>query len=170
MVDAVITMNLPERKKNRLQNYHYGKNDAYFVTICTKDKQKNLCDIVGDGSPVPKPIGTIIHTVTKQISVKYPSVHVDKYVIMPNHIHLLLSVKNDGTGNPSPTVGTVVAWYKYSITKQANQQFGTSGSKVFQRSYHDHIIRNQKDYDEIWEYIENNPRKWALDRYYREEI
>ena len=169
MVDAVITMNLPKRKKNRLQNYHYGKNGTYFVTICTKDKQKTLCDIVGDGSPVPKPIGDIAQIVTEQISVKYPSVRVDNYAIMPNHIHLLLSVENDGTGNPSPTVGTVVAWYKYSITKQANQQFGTSGSKVFQRSYHDHIIRNQKDYDEIWEYIKNNPRKWALDRYYHEE-
>ena len=158
-------MDLPERKNNRLTNYDYGQNGAYFVTICTKDKQKTLCEFVGDGSPVPKPIGIIAQTVTEQISVKYPSVHVDKYVIMPNHIHLLLSIENSGTGNPSPTVGTVVGWYKYNITKQVNQQFGTVGTSVFRRSYHDHIIRNEKDYAEIWEYIENNPRKWTLDRY-----
>ena len=161
-------MDLPTRKKNRLNQYDYGQNGTYFVTICTKDRKSVLCDIVGGGSPVPKPIGKIALAVTKEISAKYPQVKVDHFVVMPNHIHLLLSIQNDGTGNPSPTVGTVIAWYKYSITKQANQQFGTSGSKVFQRSYHDHIIRNDKDYTEIWEYIENNPRKWALDRYYSE--
>ena len=123
---------------------------------------------MGDGSPVLKLIGTITQTVTEQISVKYPSVRVDNYAIMPNHIHLLLSLESDGTGNPSPTVGTIIGWYKYSISKQANQALGTVGTAIFQRSYHDHVIRNEKDYTEIWEYIENNPRKWALDRYYSE--
>ena len=164
-----MKMDLPERKKNRLEQYDYGQNGAYFVTICTKDRKSILCDIVGDGFPVLKPIGKIAQTVTEQIPVKYSAVRIDKHVIMPNHIHLLLSIENGGTGNPSPTVGTVVGWYKYSITKQANRQYGTSGNKIFQRSYHDHIIRNEKDYAEIWVYIENNPKKWTLDRYYCEK-
>ncbi len=165
-----MIMALPIRKKNRLEYFDYGQNGAYFVTICTKDRKPLLCDIVGDESPVPKPIGKIALAITNQIPKKYPNVKVDTFVVMPNHIHLLLSIENDGTGNPSPTVGTVVAWYKYSITKQANMLLDTIGQKVFQRSYHDHIIRNEKDYAEIWEYIENNPRKWALDRYYSQPV
>ena len=83
---------------------------------------------------------------------------------MPDHIHLLLRIDQDSeTGNPSPTLGNVVGWYKYQVTKQVNLQFGQQGEKIFQRSYYDHVIRNQRDYEEIWQYIENNPRKWILD-------
>ncbi len=60
----------------------------------------------------------------------------------------------------------MIAWYKYAITKEANSLFGTSGNRIFQRSYHDHIVRDETDYREIWDYIENNPQKWTLDRYY----
>jgi REP element-mobilizing transposase RayT len=85
---------------------------------------------------------------------------VDKYVVMPDHIHLLLRIDTDlGTGNPSPTLGNIIGWYKYQVTREINEQFGQQGERVFQRSYYDHVIRNQRDYDEIWQYIENNPRK-----------
>ena len=56
----------------------------------------------------------------------------------------------------------MVGWYKYQVTKQANLLLGTPGEKLFQRSYYDHVIRNQQDYDEVWRYIENNPRKWLM--------
>ena len=161
-------MDLPKRKKNRLENYDYSTAGMYFVTICTYERKNILCDIVGDGSPVPKPIGNIVQSTTTLIPEKYPAVTVDKYVIMPNHIHLLISIFDSGTGNPSPTVGTVIAWYKYAITKEANSLFGSAGKKIFQRSYHDHIVRDETDYAEIWDYIENNPQKWVLDRYYAE--
>jgi hypothetical protein len=59
-------------------------------------------------------------------------------------------------------VGAVVGWYKYQVTKQVNLLSDTPGQKLFQRSYYDHVIRNQQDYNEIWEYIENNPRKWVI--------
>ena len=75
-------------------------------------------------------------------------------------IHILLRI--DGTGNPSPTMGNVVGWYKYQVTKQVNLLRNMPGEKLFQRSYYDHVIRNQQDYDEIWQYIENNPRKWVI--------
>ncbi len=113
--------------------------------------------IVGDGFPVPKPIGRVAEEYIRQIPGKYPCVTVEKYVIMPDHIHILLRI--GGTGNPSPTVGNVIGWYKYQVTKQVNLLFDTPGGKLFQRSYYDHVIRNQQDYNEIWEYIENNPRK-----------
>ena len=84
-------------------------------------------------------------------------------MIMPDHIHMLLRI-DCGTGNPSPTLGNVIGWYKYQVTKQSNLQTATGCGSIFQRSYYDHVIRNQQDYDEVWEYIENNPRKWAVQK------
>ena len=156
-------MELQERKRNRIYEYDYSQNGAYFVTVCTQNRREILSDIVGDGSPVPKPIGAVAEGVIRQIPDKYPAVVVDKYVIMPDHIHLLLRITpNIGTGDPSPTLGSVMGWYKYQVTRQANLLTGTQGERIFQRSYYDHVIRNQQDYDEIWQYIENNPRKWVI--------
>ena len=153
-------MELPQRKPNRIPEYDYNQNGAYFVTVCTQDRKKILSQIVGDGFPVPKPIGILAETLIHQISDKYLNVFVDQYVIMPDHIHMLLRIDNaDGTGNPSPTLGNIIGWYKYQLTKQVNAQNGTQGQRLLQRSYYDHVIRNQKDYDEIWEYIQNNPKK-----------
>ena len=151
---------MQERKRNRLRNYDYGQNGAYFITICTKDRKQILSKIVGDGFPVPNLPGRIAEEMIEQVMIRYPSVSVDKYVIMPDHIHLLLRI--EGTGNPSPTLGNVIGWYKYQTTKRINQTDATQGLQVFQRSYYDHVIRNQQDYDSVWEYIENNPRKWAM--------
>lgn len=158
------SMELPQRKPNRLSDYDYNQNGAYFVTICTQDRKRILSHIVGDGFPVPNPCGMVAEEVIAKISDKYPSVSVDKYVIMPDHIHLLLRFdRDDGTGNPFPTLGNVIGWYKYQVTKLVNQKMSIQGEKLFQRSYYDHVIRNQQDYDEIWQYIENNPRKWAIE-------
>lgn len=152
------------RKHNRIRNYDYSQNGAYFVTICTQDRRKILSDIVGDGFPVPKSSGIIAEKMIHQIPEKYPAVSVDHYVIMPDHIHLLLRIDpNIGTGNPSPTLGNIIGWYKYQITKQVNLMNGTQAERILQRSYYDHVIRNQQDYDEIWQYIDNNPRKWLID-------
>ena len=158
-------MELPLRKLNRLNEYDYSQNGAYFVTICTQGRKPILSQIVGDGSPVPNPAGKIVEEYIRKIPEKYPSVSMDKFVIMPDHIHLLLRFHSDqGTGNPSPTLGSVVGWYKYQVTKLVNEHLNTQGEKFFQRSYYDHVIRNQQDYDEIWLYIENNPQKWIIQK------
>ena len=160
-------MNAAQRKQNRLRGY-YSRAGAYFVTVCTQDRRCTLCDIVGDGFPVPKAPGRIAEAYIKQIGGKYPGVAVDKYVVMPNHIHLLLRFTG-GTGNPSPTLGAVLGWFKYSVTREVNRRTGTAGQRVFQRSYHDHVVRDEKDYLRIWEYIDGNPYKWADDCYYAVE-
>ena len=154
-----------ERKPNRLTKYDYSTNGAYFITICTQDRKKILSSIVGDGFSVPKPYGIIAEEMIAQIPVKYPSVAMDKYVIMPDHIHMLLLFdRKMGTENPSPTLGNVIGWYKYQVTMQVDRQFNLNGAKLFQRSYYDHVVRNQQDYDEIWHYIENNPLKWVMQK------
>lgn len=101
---------------------------------------------------------------------KYPEISVDRYVIMPNHIHILLSVaKGYGRGDPSPTVDSAVGWIKYQCTKEINKTRNAVGEKVFQRSFYDHVVRNYEDYLEINKYIYENPRHWLLDRLYAEE-
>lgn len=166
-------MELPQRKNIRLQEYDYSSAGAYFVTFCTHNRKHTLSKVlVGDGSPVPKltASGLLTEKLVLQISEHFPSVIVDKYVIMPNHVHVLLffSVCGEGTGDPSPTLGNVVGWLKYQATKAINEKNDTK-QQIWQRSYYDHVIRNQQDYDETWTYIENNPAQWAEDEYYCEE-
>ena len=157
-------MELPQRKPNRLTEYDYSQNGAYFVTICTQDRRKILSHIVGGGA-LDAP--TVNLTEVGKIAHKYilssnriPGITIDKFVIMPDHIHLLVQVDESasiGTSRmPSPTNAAIphfVSTFKRFCHKEI-------GEPIFQRSYYDHVIRNQKDYDEIWQYIENNPRKW----------
>ena len=91
----------------------------------------------------------------------YESVSVDKYVIMPNHIHLLISNLTGGHGDPPLRIYDVVGRFKSFTTHQY-------GKTLWQRSFYDHVIRNRNDYNEIWEYIENNPVKWKQDEFHIE--
>ncbi len=163
-------MQIPVRKRNRLPYYDYSTNGGYFVTICTEKRKNTLGTIVGDGFPVPKKAGQIAQAYIKRIPSRFPDVIVDKYVVMPNHIHILLRIdKVGGTGNPSPTLGDVIAWFKYHVTREINTLCSTPGDRFFQRSFHDHVIRNDADYEKIWRYIDTNPLKWKLDCFYTEE-
>ena len=162
----------PKRKEPRLKGFDYSETGAYFLTICTQNRKNILSTIVGEGSPLPKlsPCGEIVDGWIQKIPEKYPEASVDCYVIMPNHIHILLSiVKDDGRGNPSPTVDAVVGWLKYQATKEINKLQGSAGDKIFQRSFFDHIIRNRDDYNEICKYIYENPVRWYYDKLYSDE-
>ena len=160
---------LPKRKDPRLKGYDYSTTGAYFLTICTQSRKNILSTIVGEGSPLPRlsPYGKIVDGWIQKIPEKYPEASVDCYVIMPNHIHILLSiVKDDGRENPSPTADAVVGWLKYQATKEINQLRGSSSEKIFQRSFFDHIVRNRDDYYEICKYIYDNPIRWSCDQLY----
>ena len=122
---------------------------------------------VGEGSPLPHltVYGQIVEKYIGMINEQFPEIQVEKYVIMPNHIHILAVIYGEplGTGNPSPTINKVIGWLKYQTTKQINLMRNSPGEKVWQRSFHDHIIRGQQDYDEIWQYIDENPLRWEYD-------
>ncbi len=162
-------MDLPKRKPTRLKNYDYGNSGYYFITICTHNRKNLLSNIiVGEGLPLPQLTiqGEIANKYILLVSKKYPSVKIDKYIIMPNHIHIIMCIDNNGRGNPSPTISNVIGWLKYNITKQINRKYNTIGTNVFQRSFHDHIIRDEDDYLKIWNYIDTNPQKWSADCFY----
>lgn len=168
----------PKRMPTRLKDFDYSLNGTYFVTICTQNRKNILSEIVGEGFPLPnyEPVvrlscfGKIVDKWIGQIQNKYPSVSVDCYVIMPNHLHLMLTVaKDDGRGDPSPTVDAVVGWLKFQSTKEINKIQNSLGEKVFQRSFYDHIVRNQEDYEEIGKYIFENPARWQFDKLFNDE-
>lgn len=151
-------------------NANSPQNGYCFITICNHNKQKILCDIVGEGFPLPQltPQGQIVNKYILLVNEKYPSVKIDKYVVMPNHIHMIFCIANDGRGFPSPTVSNVIGWLKYNATKQINTINGIECKPVFQRSFQDHMIRDENDYLKIWNYIDTNPQKWKEDCFYTE--
>ncbi len=164
-------MSLSERKRTRLAHYDYGRSGAYFITICTHDRRCTLSRIVGEVSPLPKlsVAGCIAEQCILDIHSHYPTYTVDHYVIMPNHIHILILNRGEyGRGDPSPTVIEVVGWLKYRMTKEINEKKGTNGASQFQRSFHDHIVRDRDDYLRIAKYIQENPQRWQYDCFYTE--
>ncbi len=154
---------LPKRKRLRLQNYDYSSNGLYFVTICIKDKKPILSIIVGDDAHIVpkkivlKPYGIVVDKYIRRINDVYDNISVENYIIMPNHIHLLLFIDrytpNGTMWASSPTkVETVVRSLKTMVTKEI-------GFSMWQRSYNDEIIKNEKHFQYVWNYIEYNALK-----------
>lgn len=161
---------LPQRKPTRLKHYNYSNAGAYFITLCTQDRKRLLCDIsVGFGIyDEPKIIlseyGNVADRYIRKLSDEYDKITIDHYVIMPNHIHMLISIhKSDGASQvPHPTNETIPKFVSL-FKRYCNREFGYN---IWQKSYNDHIIRDEKDYLNRWKYIENNPAKWQEDDYY----
>ncbi len=159
-------MDFKKRKPTRLKEYDYSTNGAYFITICTNKRKELLSKInVGDGAyTVPKnnlsEIGLICDKYINNINIKYKNATVDKYVIMPNHIHLIIFLHGTmRASSPTGNIITIIRSLKTMVTKEI-------GYSMWQRSYHDHIIRGEKDYQRIWEYIDTNVLKWEKDCFY----
>ena len=154
-----------KRKDYRLKNYDYSSPNAYFITICIKDRHPILWSKVSYdavGAAIGRPVnyelslyGKVVDSAINNISPFYPSVNVDKYVIMPNHIHLILSIREQ----PSPKISTVINQMKGYVSKQI-------GFSPWQKLYYDRIIRDEEEYLNKWQYIEDNPRKWNEDEDY----
>ena len=160
-------MDLPNRKQNRLQDFDYSQNGAYFVTICVKDRKELLSNVIVGTGVLDCPqiqllkYGVVAEKYINQLNDFYNDISVDKYVIMPDHIHLLLKIINGQSRTPVPTNinnrNSAVAKFVSTFKRFCNKEYGEN---IWQPRYYDHIIRNQEDYNETWEYIENNPIKW----------
>ena len=160
-------MERPVRKPNRLRGYDYSQPGCYFVTICVRDRLPLLrrgaqCAPASDLPPLTE-AGRAVEQAIKGISEHYEMISVDKYVVMPNHVHLLLRIENDGRTLCAPTkrtsVARVIKMMKEAVTKSI-------GLPIWQKGYHDHVVRDDTDYLRIWDYIETNPAKWREDCYY----
>ena len=156
------------RKNTRLKEFDYSQNGAYFITICSNEKR---CTLTSGGDPCGRPnfilskLGEICERTFNIIEEKYNEISVNKYIIMPNHIHFILIISNQ---NMIP-IGKIIGAYKslvsnawLKICKQNNEIMG----QIWQRNYYDHIIRDDIDYKTKWKYIDTNPIRWREDEYY----
>ena len=149
-----------QHKRLRLPGYDYSTQGAYFVTICTKDRRRILSSISEDHLPFSiepslTEIGKCLDLSISSIPDHYPGVYVDQYVIMPNHVHILLRFETDARAK----LGRIIQQLKGFVTKQC-------GKAIWQDKYYDHIIRDEGDYLTRYQYIVSNPGKWAEDEYY----
>ena len=157
---------LPQRKSIRLCRSLYAQPGAYFITICTKNRKNLFWQTVGACIAGPQALcltelGEIVKQTILNIPQKYPGVYIDCYTIMPNHIHLLLRIA--GSENiPTVSIGRILQQTKGAVSKKAH-------FSVWQKSFYDHIVRNEHDYREICQYIESNPARWLADRFFESD-
>ena len=162
-------MSMPNRKPLRLTDYDYSAPGAYFVTICTHEKACLFGRIIPAADKAGaymqySPIGKMARECLLDIASHYDNVRVDHWVIMPNHIHMLVQIteKIDSQPGMRCDISNVVGKYKAAVTRKIGQARLPSG-KLWQTSFYDHVIRNQEDYLSIWQYIDGNPSKWLED-------
>lgn len=145
----------PKRKNIRLKDFDYSQNGCYFVTICTKDRKNLFWESVGADiiRPNLSEYGKIANTAINAISLHYPNMKIDEYVIMPDHVHMILIISNDENGRiisaPTKPLATVIGQMKRWVSKEI-------GFSVWQKSFYEHIIRDEADYLIKAEYIRNN--------------
>ena len=166
------------RKPLRLKNYNYSDEGFYYITICTKNKISYFGQII-DGKMILNDYGKIVDDYWKNLTKQYNNVLLDEYVIMPNHIHGIIIIgEADKTGQCPVTtdnksdgaigyglLSKVINSFKGLVTKSIKRTPGGSNFG-WQRSFFDHVIRNEKSLLAIRQYIQNNPLKWHLDEYY----
>ena len=150
-------MVFPSRKATRIPGFDYSSENYYFVTICTHEKQ---C-IFGKAG-ILNHWGELAKKESQRIPEHFSGVCVEPYIVMPNHIHMIVAL-NDAN---CVSLNNVVGLYKSGVTRKIHKE--QPGFTVWQRSFHDHIIRNQREYEKIWQYITYNDQKWTEDCYYQE--
>jgi putative transposase len=178
----------PQRKSPRKADYDYSLSGAYFVTICTHERALIFGDVVDDTMHHTE-LGQIAHNCWETVSEHFPHVRVESFVVMPNHVHAIIIIEDhnmvgtrhalsvdkkqyknkDGrffpSGVKSGSLGAIVGSYKSAVTKTANRTLFDPPSSLWQSRYHDHIIRNQKEFDMIFQYVLSNPSRWNEDRF-----
>lgn len=161
-------MEFPKRKPTRLKGYDYSECGMYFLTVCTKNRKQLFGKIVGCGDfDAPQIMlsdyGKILDKYIRLMSDKYTHISVDKYVIMPNHFHMILKIteKKNGLSASAKPYNNETSKFVSLLKRYCNREYGEN---IFQASFNDHIIRGEADYKEIWEYINNNPLK--LEEYF----
>lgn len=172
---------LPQRKSPRLKGYDYTQSGAYFVTVCT-DQRQHLFGVVEDDVMVLSPYGFLAEANWLTLPKHYSHVRLDQYVIMPNHVHgiiFLIDEINDDVGEGLQTLPyddnirfkrhglpEIIRGFKTWSARRINEVRHSKGTPVWQRSFHDHIIRNESDLNRIREYVHNNPALWESDTFF----
>ena len=147
--------NLPKRKRIRLKYYDYSSKGMYFITICTKDRLELLGNINNECIIYLTEEGNIVKKAIKEVERIFPNVIIDEYIIMPNHLHIIVVI----TENRNISISRIIKQLKMNVSKK-------TGYSIWQKSFHEHVIRNEKEYLIIKQYIKNNIINWKQDKYF----
>ena len=151
--------NLPQRKNIRLKYYDYSLEGYYFITICTKNRECILSTIKLNNNKnynmALTPIGEKVDQYLNKVRNIYLNISIDEYIVMPNHIHIILIIHK----KEKNSISKIIQQFKGMVTKDL-------GYSIWQKLFHEHIIRNEKEYLKIKQYIINNPYNWENDKYY----
>ena len=165
----------PHRKQIRLKGYDYSAGGYYFITICTQNRKNILSNVVGADSISARirlnKAGKMINNIYLDLENQFKYIKLHDYVIMPNHIHGIIEICERADMESAPTVNEIIQTFKRYTTieyikgvkKGIYQSFY---KRIWQRNYYEHVIRNEKEYYKIVEYIQNNPLKWEEDKYF----
>ncbi|MBR5491265.1 MAG: transposase [Oscillospiraceae bacterium] len=151
-------MEFPQRKRQRLRDFDYSSQHYYFVTICCS----GMRHLFANGLQLNKR-GMVAQRHIEALPSRHEGIYIDKYVVMPNHIHMIVAIGCDGAerSRPFPTLSTIIGQYKSGVSRELHGE--EPNLKIWQKSFNDHIIRNKNDYEMIWQYIDTNPAEWELD-------
>lgn len=164
----MMLMEYAKRKHPRLKSYDYSLPGNYYVTIHLH-KDAPRFSYIEQKNPLSEPAvilneyGNIAKIQLFDLEARYSHVKIDKYVIMPTHIHAILQLTDPAGASPRPTLMDVIGTYKSLTTRAINQRFHTTGRKIFQTSFYETVLRSDAAYLECWRYIDENPAKWLLD-------
>lgn len=181
--------NIHHRKSIRLKGYDYSREGMYFITICTQNREALFGEIIDD-KMVLNVAGDMIGKTFISLSDEFPQIVLNQYIIMPNHFHTIISITDrkhvgadsisaqygniqsraDMESAPTITVGNIVQSFKRHTTIKyihmvKQQLLPPFDKRIWQRNYHEHIIRNVDEYYRIAEYVQNNPMLWGKDCY-----
>ena len=173
-------MNNHNRKPNRLKDYDYSQTGYYLITICTQDRVNYFGEIEKEQIQLSD-IGQIVTDCWRAIPIHFRNTALDEFVVMPNHIHGIIVIKGNnslqddgnGVGNNDrcslrnarnmQLLPKIISQYKSSVTRMVRRQWNNH-SFGWQKSFYDHVIRNNQDLHRARTYIQNNPLSWALDK------
>jgi putative transposase len=170
----------PNRKSIRLKEYDYVQAGAYFVTICSSNKQSIFGRVEEDAVRL-NALGRVVDECWRQIPDHFANAEVDEYLIMPNHLHGIIVLecrdtihrvresssesKTESFGNPiAGTIPTIIRTFKAAVTRESRRLGLITGEKLWQGGYFERIIRNKDSMMKAREYIVNNPLRWSLDK------
>ena len=169
------------RRSIRLPGYDYRQAGIYFVTLCTHQKAALFGSICGDEMHCNK-LGIVVEEEWRRMAKIRKNVQLDLHVVMPNHLHGLIVVQDDfdelscgclpsKEGKTSRTLqagslGAIIGQFKVAVTRRARSVLLTSEQKIWQRNYHEHVVRSEESLHEIRRYVIENPARWAEDSFY----
>ena len=139
--------------------FDYSNSASYFITICTAHRQKLFWTDAYDGSL--SETGKIADEEILALPDRFPLTEIDKYVIMPDHVHMIITLLGalPGTDKKTPNIANIVGAFKAKVTFRCTDGHDRPAVSIWQKSFYDHVIRNDKEYSDTWNYIDGNPRR-----------